>query len=327
MKAGSPLKARRASILRAAGTLIALGLLVYLLSQQGWREIGEAIQRIPAWRFVLAIVLMLLSRLAVSARWHVLLRSGEVDIPFSQTTRLTFAGLFASNFLPTTIGGDVFRLAGSMQLKYEGALCAASLMADRLIGMVGMAMALPFGIPTIAARGLSMAPAFSSHGPVTAGAFAPLVKRLSPYWERGKRSLMRLINGLKRALALWIKQPTALLASLAFSWVHMLCLFASMYILLQGMSESMSLWLIGGLWSVIYFVTLAPISINGYGLQEVSLVFIFTRFGGVSDASALTLAILVRTLFMLASLPGAVFVPAIMAGRDKASQQIGRLTE
>jgi hypothetical protein len=107
---------KRTSLLRILGTLLSLALLFYLLTQQGWGVISSAIQAIPLWRFALALVLMTVSRFVVSGRWHILLRSGKVPIPFGQTIRITFAGLFASNFLPTTIGGDVFRLAGAIRL-------------------------------------------------------------------------------------------------------------------------------------------------------------------------------------------------------------------
>jgi uncharacterized protein (TIRG00374 family) len=105
---------RRQTVVRIFGTLIALALLVYLLSQQGWQEIATAIHQIPFWRLALALGLMFISRIAVAARWHVLLRGADLKIPFRQSLRITFAGLFASNFLPTTIGGDVVRLAGAI---------------------------------------------------------------------------------------------------------------------------------------------------------------------------------------------------------------------
>jgi len=102
-------------IIRLIGTLIGVSLLVYLLSRQGWTEIAAAIHQIPLATIVLACVLMLTSRLAVSARWHALLRSSGAGISLSGATKLTFAGLFAANFLPTTIGGDVVRLAGALR--------------------------------------------------------------------------------------------------------------------------------------------------------------------------------------------------------------------
>ena len=104
-----------------------------------------AVRQIPLWRFLLATALVFISRFFVVGRWHVLLRSAEMDIPFSRSVALTFTGLFAANFLPTTIGGDVVRFAGAVEMGYSSTLILASLVADRLIGMAGMAMVLPSG--------------------------------------------------------------------------------------------------------------------------------------------------------------------------------------
>ena len=49
-------------------------------------------------------------------------------------------------FLPTTIGGDVVRLAGAMQMGYDRAVSLASLVADRLIGALAMIFTVPFGL-------------------------------------------------------------------------------------------------------------------------------------------------------------------------------------
>src|SRR4030066_1003485 len=142
------LTGRFAFLFRLFGTLLAAVLLVYLLRQQGWGEIVAAIQHIPIWRLLLAMGLMMVSRFAVAGRWHVLLRSAGVWIAMGETLRVTFAGLFSTNFLPTTVGGDVVRLAGAMQLKFDMAICAASLIVDRLLGMAGMAIVVPFGLPS-----------------------------------------------------------------------------------------------------------------------------------------------------------------------------------
>lgn len=94
------LSGRSVFYIRLFGTLLAIVLLVYLLSQQGWEEIKAAIQQIPLWRFFAAMGLMIISRFAVAGRWHVLLRSADQKVSPWDTLRVTFAGLFATNFLP-----------------------------------------------------------------------------------------------------------------------------------------------------------------------------------------------------------------------------------
>jgi hypothetical protein len=304
-QANPPLPAKRPPILRWAGTLLALALLVYLLSHEGWSEIGAAVQQIEWWRFALALLLVMVSRLAVAGRWHVLMRGAGTGIPLRQSIGITFAGLFASNFLPTTIGGDVVRLAGAIRLGFDKAVSVASLVVDRLVGMAGMAMALPFALPAWLNRGYAQPTGISA---------LPLALAV-PWFGKILDIVKAALKSLLDALSIWLHRPRSLLESLGFTWVHMLCTFAQVWLLLGGMGEQVSFWLIAGLWSATYFVTLLPISINGMGVQELSMAFFFTTFAGVSQSGGLTLALLMRLLQMLASLPGALTIPGLLEGR------------
>jgi uncharacterized membrane protein YbhN (UPF0104 family) len=280
--------------------LLAIGLLIYLLSRQGWSEIVSAAGQIAWWRFVLVFVLVMISRFAVAGRWHVLMHSAGTGISPRQSIRLTFAMLFASNFLPTTIGGDVVRLAGAIRLGFDEAISLASLVVDRLVGMTGMAMALPFGIPAYI-QYLTRSPA----------AINLTIPWINPLAEKIRHFLLNL----KQALKVWLNKPRSLLGALGFTWVHMLCTFAMVWLLLGGMNEHITFWSVMGLWSATYFVTLLPISINGMGVQELAMTFFYVTMGGISQSAGLTLALLMRLIQMIASLPGAMFIPDILAGR------------
>lgn len=306
------------SMLRTIGTVLALLLLVYWLSQQGWHQILEAIRLIPIEIFILAFGIMMISRVAVTARWYVLLRSAQGGITLGKALRLTFAGLFASNFLPTTIGGDVVRLAGGMNLKLDSAMCAASLITDRVVGVIGMATLLPIGLYHL----LNSAPfSVTQFRPVS---FTMVALTSVSTWTRNAwGKILVFIQRVIQALMIWVRNPRAILGALMFTWTHMLCLFVTLWLLLRSMGEEMSFWSIGGLWSIVYFVTLLPFSINGLGIQEVTLTFFFSNIGGISLENGLTLALLIRTLMMLASLPGIAFLPMIMtAVRDRQETEL-----
>jgi uncharacterized membrane protein YbhN (UPF0104 family) len=304
----------RQNLLRVLGTCFALALLVYVLGEQGWKEILLAFQQIAPWRLAAALILMFISRLAVSARWVVLLRSAGVPVTTRQGLRINFAGLFANNFLPTTIGGDVVRLAGAVQLGFDAAVSTASLIVDRLVGMAGMAMTVPFGLSSVlrlaaAQNSLSLNPKHVISGTA--------VTVFGKFWQKGTQIAQRVLA----ALSLWLKKPRALFAALVCSWVNMLCLFLVLYLLFQGMGQDIPFGLVAGLYSIVYFVTLLPVSVNGYGLQELSMTLIFSKFGGATAGSCLTAALLFRTLMMIASLPGVFFVPEMIAevGQRKPS--------
>ncbi len=287
---------------------MALALLVYLLTNQGWEEIGVAIRQIEGWRFVVALFLVGISRLAVAWRWQILNQSAGMGITTMQSIQITFAGLFAANFLPTTIGGDVVRLAWVIRLGCDRAVSLASLVADRLVGMAGMAMALPFGLPGYMEYFKTTNQPVATPRSMVLAWIRPLQKKFTAYTHR-----------LLGAMQIWLRQPRALLASLTFTWVHMLCTFGMVWLLLGGMGERISFWLVMGLWSATYFVTLLPISVNGMGVQELAMSFFYTTIGGISTANGLTLALLMRLIQMLASLPGALFLPEILAGRHQSN--------
>ncbi len=310
---------RRSQFLRLLGTLLALALLVFLLSQQGWAEIKTAFRQIPVPSLLLALLLTIVSRLAIGFRWHSLLRSGGLQISLGQAMRLTFAGLFANNFLPATIGGDIVRLAGAIQLKLDGAISAASLIADRLVGMAGMAMTAPIGISIVLKNGISEGAAASSSILLARFSSAPINSPASRWYHTAWRKTLDLLQRLFTALGRWLKQPGALLVALAYSWINMLCQFGILSVLFHGMGQPVPFWSVAGLYSLVYFVTLLPISINGYGLQELSMTLIFSHYAGVSLANGITTALVFRTLMILVSLPGAFFVPAILAGQKKTA--------
>lgn len=292
-------------IIRWIGTLISVLLMVYLIITAGIDEIIHSLGKLSFGALLAITGLIFLSRIATFARWHVLLQIDKIQVNWRDSLRLTFAGLFAANFLPSTIGGDVVRLAGAMRIGMSGSLAAASLIVDRLIGMAGMACALPFGITPLI--GLMKTNQSSTPGIIqNLGLFITI----KGFWKKIKEVLQKILH----ALAYWYQHPKFLFLAFLFTFIHMACIFFIIQILVFEMGESISFWKIVGLWSMTYFITLIPISINGIGLQEVSITSIFQIFGGLTHATSLSIALICRALWIISSLPGAFFVSSILSG-------------
>lgn len=282
---------------RWIGTLLSLGVMVWLLTKVGWREALESFGQIPWWLFVVFILLGLCSRFATFGRWHSLLNANDEKIKLKDSMKLTFAGLFASNVLPTTIGGDVVRLAGAIRIGISPALAAASLVVDRLVGMTGMVLMLPFA--------LRFLPLFQKGSQAAAAGFG--VKA----FEWLKRNLERTWQSIRT----WLQHPKSLLKALGFTLIHQTCIYLVIKLFINAMGEDLPFLTIAGIWSLTYFITLLPISINGLGLQEVTVTNLFSAMGGISVQTSIALAIFLRILWMLVSLPGAFFMGDILAGK------------
>jgi len=294
-------------IFQLGGTLLSVILLIGLVRQQGWEEVVAAVRRIPLPVFLLTLGIMLLSRVCVVLRWYVLLRSAKAPVSFKEIFELVFVGLFASNFLPSTIGGDVVRLAGAVMLRVDAGLSAASLVADRLIGMAGMMVMLPAGLLSIL------------NNP-TAG-LSGLLAGFLPFSSRWFEKIRQFLSQVLASLRHWLRHPLGLIGAFAATLGHMGCTFISVSLLLKAMNSPLDFWQIGGLWSLSYFITLLPISINGLGLQEVSISYLYHTFGGVPLENTLTLSLMMRLLFVGASLPGALFLPLLVNLRKNKPDQ------
>jgi hypothetical protein len=276
-------------------TVFAILLVLYLLSREDWDEITRNIRGLLGWPLFFSVLFLLASRLFVSLRWHQLLSSGGNAVPFTETIKLTFAGLFANNFLPSTVGGDVVRLAGGIKLGLGGSFTTATLIADRVLGTIGMFFFAPLGA-------IQILPALSTGGLASASVFSG--KMASKIWS----SMIDIWGRVRAALSLWIRKPGVLIRAELLNIFHLCCVFAAVWMLLRSADESISYWLVAGLWSFVYFITLIPITVNGLGLQEVSITFVLVQWGGIEDAHALVVALVFRLLFMLVSLPGALFI-------------------
>jgi len=295
-------KQRLNLIIRWGGTLLSLGIMIYLLGRVGWGEAWQTIRLLTAWRIALVLVLVFVSRFATFGRWYTLLKDQTPTLGLTDTLKLTFAGLFASNVLPTTIGGDVLRLAGAVRLGLSTSLAAASLVVDRLVGMTGMALMLPFSLPGLS----TYLPSRTYSSP--AGSMAV------PSFNWVKKGFQKVLENLR----FWSKHPFILLKALGFTLIHQAAIYLIIRILIEGMGETLSFWEIAGIWSLTYFITLLPISINGLGLQEVTITNLYTLLGGLSSTTSIGLAIVLRLIWLIGSLPGAFFIGEVLAGKSPA---------
>lgn len=295
-------------ILRWTGTILALAILVYLFCRTGWEEILTQVKQLSGWRIAACLILIFISRLATWGRWHTLLVAQQ-KLRWQDSLKLTFAGLFASNVLPTTIGGDVARLAGAMRMGVDGALAAASLVADRLVGMTGMALAAPFALPALLVY----------LGSKSQSGVQPLLA--AGILGKIRNKVVQAIKGVFSNLRYWLRKPLVLLKALGFTFIHMLCTFLVVKILIEGMSETLPFNLIAGIWSLTYFITLLPISIAGLGVQEVTITNLYSLLGGLNPTTTLSLAVILRGLQVIGSLPGVFFLSGVMEGERQSPEE------
>jgi len=288
--------------IRLVGTTLSVLLLVWLLWQQDWRVILDAVKGLSVWVIVASLLLLLVRHAWNTTRWFILVRAQEIPIAFLRALQLVFSGLFVSNFLPSMVGGDVVRIAGILQDTDNRVAGAASVVVDRLVGVIGMFFVLPFSTPLFS---LVLSKGFIF------GGFVGLEKE--EWITRFKNSLRKLLTSLK----IWLNQPGWLLLALCASWLGVFTYLCGVLILAKDLGIPVSLADVAGATALTYFITIIPLSINGYGIRELAILVFYTYFGATSE-QAILLALITRFLFLLVSLPGALWVGRVLPTKLKA---------
>lgn len=289
--------------LRLIGTVLSIVLLIWLLTRQDWNAILSAVGELSWWQVFLSILLIMIRHVFNSWRWLILLRAQQIMVPFREALKLVFAGLFVSNFLPSMVGGDVVRIAAIVNRTENRVAGAASVVVDRLIGALGMLVALPFGFPLISSLfGLEIE---------AMGVVGSLGSRLSGF-------IRSSMERLGKALKIWAKQPERLFLAMLANWAGMFVNFIAIWILAIGLKMGVSLGEVVGISALTYYLTIIPLSINGYGIRELAIVGLYTQLGTTAEQAS-ALALLSRSVFLFVSLFGAIWAGKLIQARSDQS--------
>ena len=102
-------------LFRILRVIIPLVLLYFLFRNLDWQQILRIMAGYPYGYLVLAFILNLFANFVFALRWYYLIRSVKIEFPFWMTVRLVYYSLFLSNFLPSTIGGDLVKVVGILR--------------------------------------------------------------------------------------------------------------------------------------------------------------------------------------------------------------------
>ncbi|MBD3391870.1 MAG: flippase-like domain-containing protein [Chitinivibrionales bacterium] len=306
---------RGGPVVRAA---VSVALVVLVLARVDIRQSLEKLGEIH-WTFIAAAVaLQCLAWLISAFRWQVLLRhyGFAYRIPF--LTVLYAATAFFSNFLPSTVGGDLYRFTVVTRGRPgTGAKALASIVLDRGVGLVSL-MAMNAVVSLV----LFSTVVRSNLLTVLAGAMTlGLLLLVFGYAQRAR--LSRLLDG-------WRGRPVVgrihtfanavgdldnnLVAASAFVYSVVFVLLCSLlvWIFLIALGTPATFGQAVLVYTTATFAAMAPLTINGIGLLEAAYVALVYGTGGTAEVG-LSLALLMRLTALGVSIPAGVF--HLTAGR------------
>lgn len=289
------MKAKIYSILKIIVSLSLLGLLFYLRKDSLGLTV-EAIKRLMPSVYIFCCVIFILSVTLMAARFKILLDAQGISLSLSESIYLTFIGFFFNNFLPTAIGGDVVKAYYASKKTNEKLGSFISVFMDRFIGFLSLfilaAISLifsykyiklkPLAWVVLAVLALLLTFLMLFFNKKLARIFLPFAQLLRPFNINEK--LERAYN----AVHAFKDKKGLLIKALLISAVTQISSFYIIYLFSKGMGGFIPIKIVLLLMPLVCIVSMLP-SINGLGIREGSIYFLFGPYVGYENAFALSL--------------------------------------
>jgi uncharacterized protein (TIRG00374 family) len=286
--------------LRAAKFVFSLSLLAYLFSLVDINNLWTQLKELNAYVFPLAFCILFVQCLLSSAKWKIILTADDKKIPFWFLLKSYMIGNFISLFLPTSFGGDLYRIYTLRHYNKDYIQNTSSVLFDRISGLFALASISVISISLFYKDFINYK--FLILYGIAAGAFWLLTsKSMITKLEGIHNKFIKPFIGVIESFHQYRKNKKILFSSLAISFIFQSNIVILNKFYCHALNIDLPISYLFMVIPIIYLTEALPISINGLGVRESAFVFFLTRKGVLPD-EALAVGLLVITIRYLFSL-------------------------
>jgi uncharacterized protein (TIRG00374 family) len=296
---------------RGVRVAISVGLLALLIVGLDWTTVLGHLERLSPAVAAFVIVAWAVQLAVSSWKWQWALRVHDLKFPYVYLTRVLVIGFFLNNFLPTSIGGDAYRVFRTVPSTPPKSRAISAVVLERLVGLaslllLGLAGALVLFASFKLARAYVLFAVLAATLCIAALVLIPLA--LIRTHSRSDSALLRSkwiapavenFRTIARARGAWI--PLVAL-SLLFQVQAILILWS----LFDAFDTSVGLPHAALIAASAGIAAVIPFSINGLGIVEATIAGTAVAVG-VSYEAGLLVALLMRILLIPLTLLAALF--------------------
>ncbi len=292
----------KAGVKFAARLSISLALLGWLLQRSDLQKVAQGFGRIPATAWLTAFGMYIASQLVSTTRWRILARALGFPGSWIRYLQYYFVGMYFNLFLPTGVGGDLFKAMFLMR-QGGGRLAATwSVIMDRATGLV--AMFILGGASVVLVPGLLPA----HFTVVLKGVLSGLVVGLPLFclFSQGAHRIWPWAQERLETLLVLGRRPRVCLAALALSLVVQGLCMGIIAMLARSMGLPPHPLFYFAAYPLVALMILLPVSFNGIGVREGGFIY-FLGLKGVEPERALCLSLSFFAIQVAAGLVGGLF--------------------
>jgi len=293
--------------------VISLGLIAWILMKVDKKQLLESFRSLNPWLLLASVVAYFAVNAICNWRWQLLLSARGIKSGYWKLLRYFLNGLFFGNFLPTTVGGDLARaylVAEDCKGKSEA---LASVLVDRFIGLFGVIITGIIGLILVAKSGqeINLLKALVV-GIVAALLFVVLFLNKSlvrkfrwvlklPLVEKAEHHLIEFYH----SIYVYRSHKNEVFLAFVLSLLVQVFVVFTAFLIAKALGIAISIIPFFLYMPVIAAVSMIPLSINGWGLQEGAFIIFFGR-AGVDKSAALSLGFLYHLVAIAISLLGGI---------------------
>ncbi|EFK09016.1 conserved hypothetical protein [delta proteobacterium NaphS2] len=280
---------------------ISLGLVIWLFSRFGLQGVWRAFERLPLSLWISACGMLLLAQILSSFRWWIISKTLKFEGAFKTYMGYYFVGMFFNLFLPTGVGGDIFKvhfLSRSIGRKLAATL---TVLWDRFFGL--SAMVLIGGFFVLIHPGLLRKP--FDDGLVISGGMVVLILVGMPFiYNILRRMKLKILHALPESV-LQLHKPGKLFPILGLSFCMQALGMGAVALMGEGMHLPVPPAFYFMVLPIVNIMTMIPVTFSGIGLREGAMVY-FLGLKGIAPEPALALGLLFFSIQVTTSLVGGV---------------------
>ncbi|MBS1269919.1 MAG: hypothetical protein MAG794_00871 [Gammaproteobacteria bacterium] len=294
---------------------VSIGLLVLLAAKLDWREVLARAGPAAWWTLPLTVAIQILIWNLANIRWWLLIRSHTFGHTYGNLLKPTYIGAFFNNLLPSSTGGDLFRIYHIYRQGHGAAVAVSPIVTERVVGLICMvALAtvsifqfshdtqlfnalrtVLFWLLVCGALGIAIV-----SFPTTYYSFHGFIER----WARFKpvAGLLRITE----AAHTYLSRPHILVSLIVISLVMQGMQIVIFLILGAGVEAVLEPTQYIFIVPVILVAASIPVTVGGLGVREAAAITLFTS-AGMSQENAAAVSLLFVPVLLLSGLPGLWF--------------------
>jgi uncharacterized protein (TIRG00374 family) len=287
------------NLIQFAKVIISILLIAFLIKGIQWNTVANSFKEMEVSLVVMAFVLMAIQFPISASKWQASLDIHGISKSYWYLFKILSIGFFFNNFLPTTIGGDAYRVVKTMPDEGYKSRALSAVLYERV---VGFGVLLMFGL----IGGLLVLNDNQSElvlwyvGVIGLGIAACLILlillqtgKLNWLWNKIKeiKKLEILVHNLRLIVHGGKNTAKLVVISVLFQITAILVI----QLLLTAVNVDKTFYDIAFLAGIIGIAAIIPLSINGIGIVEGAFVFAALQLG-VEYNSAVIVAFVLRIL-------------------------------